>query len=77
MNHAMLLPILLPLFCGGLLVVMPARWRARSRWLGVLATLALLPISAGLVDQAASGNIAVYAVGNWAAPFGIVLQVDR
>lgn len=77
MTHAVLLPIVLPLVTGALLLLMPARWRDYGRVLGALAALALLPVAALLLDAAAGGTIAVYAVGNWPAPFGIVLQLDR
>ncbi|MGN5480710.1 hypothetical protein ACTMU2_40250 [Cupriavidus basilensis] len=29
------------------------------------------------LQRAAGGNIDVYALGNWEAPFGIVVQLDR
>lgn len=72
-----LLPVLLPMFAGGALVAMPARWRRTQRVLNTAAALLLLPVAACLVQAAATGVIAVYRIGNWPAPFGIVLQLDR
>ncbi|MBS7758798.1 hypothetical protein, partial [Klebsiella pneumoniae] len=77
MTHALILPILLPLLGGAVLLLLPARWREHGRVLGVILTLALVPIAALLLRHAADGAIAVYALGNWRAPFGIVLQLDR
>ncbi|CAG9165735.1 monovalent cation/H+ antiporter subunit D [Cupriavidus respiraculi] len=77
MNHGLLLPILLPMFAGGVLAIMPARRPLRRRALSVAAAIALVPLAAWLLGEARSGAIQVYAIGNWAAPFGIVLQLDR
>ncbi|WP_420992028.1 monovalent cation/H+ antiporter subunit D [Cupriavidus sp. 30B13] len=72
-----LLPVLLPMFAGGMLAAAPARRTGARAALNLAATLLLLPLAAGLAGQAASGGIAVYRLGNWPAPFGIVLQLDR
>ncbi|KDP87347.1 MULTISPECIES: monovalent cation/H+ antiporter subunit D [Cupriavidus] len=81
MNHSLpfsiLLPILLPMFAGGLLVAMPLRWLRVQRTLSTAVALLLLPVAACMVLEAATGAIPVYHVGNWPAPFGIVLQLDR
>ncbi|VFS89904.1 monovalent cation/H+ antiporter subunit D [Pseudomonas aeruginosa] len=75
MSHWLILPILLPLFAGSLLLLpLAERWR---RGLSLLAALALIPLSLLLMRTAASGDLSVYALGNWAAPFGIVLMLDR
>ncbi len=77
MNHVLLLPILLPMFAGGLLTAMPMHRLRAQRVVCMAATLLLLPVAALLVVRAAGGNIDVYALGNWEAPFGIVVQLDR
>lgn len=75
MSHWLILPILLPLFAGSLLLLpLAERWQ---RGLSLLAALALIPLSLLLIRTAASGDLSVYALGNWAAPFGIVLMLDR
>ena len=43
----------------------------------MLATLALVGVSVGLLLQAAAGTVLVYRLGDWSAPFGIVLVLDR
>ncbi|MDR3099751.1 MAG: monovalent cation/H+ antiporter subunit D [Paraburkholderia sp.] len=77
MNHALLLPILIPLFSAGAIVALPLRAKRVQRALNAAATLALLPVAGWLVARAAQGGIASYALGAWPAPFGIVLQLDR
>lgn len=77
MNHALLLPILIPLFAAGAIVALPLRAKRVQRALNTLATLALLPVACMLAARAAQGDIASYALGAWPAPFGIVLQLDR
>lgn len=77
MNHSLLLPVLVPLVAAALMVALPVRATRLQHAIHVLATLALLPVAAVLGRRAATGEIPVYALGHWPAPFGIVLQVDR
>ncbi|SOY44646.1 monovalent cation/H+ antiporter subunit D [Cupriavidus taiwanensis] len=77
MNHAVLLPILIPMFAGALLAAMPAQRLHAQRLASAVPTLLLVPVAVLLLRHAAGGEIAVYAMGNWSAPFGIVLQLDR
>lgn len=77
MSHAVLLPVALPL-AAAILVLAGHRLGlrfARTVFLG--AGLLLVAVSAWLVDAAGRGGIAVYALGAWPAPFGIVLVLDR
>ena len=77
MNHAVILPILIPLFAGSLLLLVGRVGLFAQRMLSLLATLALVPVSVWLLQIAAQGDLQQYALGNWAAPFGIVLLLDR
>lgn len=77
MNHALILPILIPLLAAGAIVALPVRAKRLQRAINVIATLALLPLSLALTMSAAHNEIASYALGAWPAPFGIVLQLDR
>ncbi len=77
MNHALLLPILIPLFAAGAIVALPVRAKRLQRAINAVAILALLPVACLLTAHAAQGEIATYALGAWPAPFGIVLQLDR
>jgi multicomponent K+:H+ antiporter subunit D len=76
LTHWLILPVLLPLFCGALLLVLPSRERLK-RALSLLATLALLPLGLYLLQLADDGQLRVYALGDWRPPFGIVLLLDR
>ncbi|WP_271411332.1 monovalent cation/H+ antiporter subunit D [Pseudomonas sp. Q1-7] len=76
MTHLTILPILIPLFTGALLLILPSIERLK-RSLSVLATLALVPLALLLMQQAGDGQLRVYALGSWQPPFGIVLMLDR
>lgn len=77
MNHVLILPILLPLFMGAILMCGFRLSDTLKRTLSVLSTWALLPIAICLVLLAERGEVQLYALGNWQAPFGIVLMLDR
>jgi multicomponent K+:H+ antiporter subunit D len=48
-----------------------------QRVVGLLATALLVLLTAWLTLLADDGQLRVYALGDWPAPFGIVLVVDR
>src|SRR3546814_7559292 len=48
-----------------------------KRTCAAAATLALLAVSIALTVAAAGNPPELYALGNWPAPFGIVLVLDR
>jgi multicomponent K+:H+ antiporter subunit D len=76
-GHGIVVPIVLPLVAGALLILLE---QIRSRWvqpLSMLATLLLVAVCAGLFTQAGSGGVQAYLLGNWQAPFGIALALDR
>ena len=77
MSHAIILPILLPLFLGALLLIGHTWSRQVRRGISLVGCLALLPVCLYLVMLAGAGQLQVYALGNWAAPFGIMLLLDR
>ncbi len=77
MNHVLVLPILLPMFIGSLMLCLPRLSLATPRSLGLVATVLLLAVSMYLVHLADQGVLHSYALGNWQAPFGIVLMLDR
>jgi multicomponent K+:H+ antiporter subunit D len=76
MNHLITLPVVLPALTAALLVLL-MRADIRVQRAVSLASAALLAVAAaGLWVSAADGPQA-YLVGDWAAPFGIVLVLDR
>lgn len=87
MQHLPILPILLPLLTGALLLFSSEARHGRRALFALAATLAQLAVALALLAIAdgrlaapwsgGSGGVGVYALGNWAAPFGIVLVVDR
>ena len=71
-------PIILPLLAGaGMLLLNGERHRTLVAGLNVAGTLALVCIAALLLGLSDSGSRIVYRLGNWPAPFGIVLVLDR
>lgn len=77
MNHLPILPVLLPAIAGSVLVMATLSGLRFKRCLSVLATLLQVLIALLLMQQTATGGVEAYAVGNWPAPFGIVLVLDR
>ena len=77
MNHMLLVPILLPLICGALLMTLSRRSLRLARAMSTGSVLLLLICALYILALANSGEIHVYALGNWSAPFGIVLVLDR
>lgn len=77
MNHWIIAPILLPAIMAPILL-MSARYDiVLARVFSLAATVALLGIALALGSMVGDGQILTYALGNWVAPFGIVLVGDR
>ncbi|MED5432023.1 MAG: monovalent cation/H+ antiporter subunit D [Pseudomonadota bacterium] len=77
MSHWIIAPVLIPCLAG-LLLLLEVRERHRlRRFTGLLSCAALLAVGVVLVNQAWDGAYTVYKLGNWEAPFGIVLVLDR
>jgi len=77
MKHALILPILLPMFTGALLLAAARMPLGLRRGVSLGATWLLLPLSVLLLAQASDGQLRLYALGGWQPPFGIVLLLDR
>ena len=76
-GHGVIAPIVLPLAAGALLLLLE---QARSRWVvpvSLAATALLAALAAALLLQAHGGGVQAYLLGNWQAPFGIALALDR
>ncbi len=77
MSHWIIVPVVLPLMCGALLVLLAGRAPTFMARVSVAATAALLAVTIALLIQADSGSVQAYLLGNWRAPFGISLVLDR
>ncbi|WP_380872151.1 monovalent cation/H+ antiporter subunit D [Sphingomonas sp. DBB INV C78] len=77
-DHLIVLPILLPMAAGAGMLLLDERQYALKRGIGILTTLALLAISAALLQDTVGGTATqIYLLGDWPAPFGITLVADR
>ncbi|MFY0991346.1 monovalent cation/H+ antiporter subunit D [Halomonas sp. C05BenzN] len=76
-QHLLVLPILLPLIGAMGLLLSGRASDDTQRRASVMLTATLVALSAWLLTRAGSGELTFYALGNWQAPFGIVLMLDR
>ena len=82
-EHLIVVPIVLPLVSAALMLLLDERRRSLRAAINVVSTLILLGVAVALLrfaDTATTnggGSVGVYLLGNWSAPFGIVLVVDR
>jgi multicomponent K+:H+ antiporter subunit D len=76
MNLAPILPVLVP-FVAALLMLLVGGRLPVQRGLALLSVVLTLLVAVQIVFAADTGALTVYKLGNWPAPFGIVLVVDR
>ena len=83
-THLPVLPVLLPALTGMLLLLMgdapSGHGSGRLKWGRRISLLSVglgLVLGLALVAEAAGGGLHVYRLGDWPAPFGIVLVIDR
>lgn len=76
-DHLAILPIVLPLATGAITLVVGERRLALKAVISLVAAVLLVSVGIALVGLANDSSVTVYRVGDWAAPFGIVLVVDR
>ncbi|HSI40953.1 MAG TPA: monovalent cation/H+ antiporter subunit D [Xanthobacteraceae bacterium] len=82
-EHLVIVPILLPLVVGAAMLLFDERRRRLKMTLSLitvaslLAVAVLLLIGAATIQSDGDATVMVYPLGNWPAPFGIVLVVDR
>lgn len=77
MSHLPILPFLIPFTAAALLMLLHRAPIAQRRALCMAALLLALAATILLAIQAADGTIGIYALGDWPAPFGIFVVVDR
>jgi len=81
MQHLIILPVLLPLLCGALLILINEKRHQFKFFVNLTSVLLQLGVAVALIYLTDSGHwtegIGVYLAANWSAPFGIVLVADR
>lgn len=77
LNHWIIAPVVLPAMLAPLIVMWMRHDIVLQRVFSLAGTAALALISVALLVMASDGAPQVYRLGNWAAPFGIVLVLDR
>lgn len=77
MNHWIVAPILVPLAFAIVLLLIGLGRRSLQRRLGLTSCVLQLAVAVGLLIHAGSDELSIYYVGQWPAPFGIVLVLDR
>jgi multicomponent K+:H+ antiporter subunit D len=75
--HLPILPVVLPLIAGIVLLALRNAPLRLQRGVSLAAALALIPLAVTLLQSVGDGSHLVYALGNWEAPYGIVLVADR
>jgi multicomponent K+:H+ antiporter subunit D len=83
-DHLVIVPVALPLLAGALMLLFDERRRVLRVIVSLASTFVLAAVAVVLmwmVDAAPAGAdvslVRVYRLGNWPAPFGIVLVLDR
>lgn len=78
-THLIVAPIVLPLVTAAVLLLFDERKRKLKMVINSISTLGLIAIAITLAGMASdkAPDALVYLIGNWPAPFGIVLVLDR
>ena len=77
MNHWIAAPVILPALLAPLIVLTMRHDLSLQRIFSVAGTVALALLSVGLLVHTTRWGPEAYYMGNWPAPFGIVLVLDR
>ena len=77
MNHWIVAPIVLPAILAPFIIMVLRHHLDLQRIFSVAGVVGLIGIALTITAQAIGGDIQVYELGDWPAPFGIVLVLDR
>ena len=77
MMHWIIVPVVLPALLAPVLAAVARHDIVLARSLSLAGTVLLAMVALGLTILAAQGETHIYELGNWSAPFGIVLVLDR
>lgn len=75
--HLAAWPVFLPLIAGFIVLLVKAKGLLWQRVINLLTVSGLVILSVALIKASSSGVHQVYLLGNWVAPFGIVLVLDQ
>ena len=82
-DHLIIGPILLPMAVAAAMLLIDERRRILKASLSLAAMAAILAMALVLLHESATGaagggdTARVYRLGDWAAPYGVVLVADR
>ncbi|WP_199178461.1 monovalent cation/H+ antiporter subunit D [Acidimangrovimonas sediminis] len=76
-SHWIIAPVLLPAVLAPLMVLLMRFDLLLQRVFSLAGAVALAGLAAWLMADASTGHIVDYRLGNWPAPFGIILVLDR
>ncbi|MBN9888548.1 monovalent cation/H+ antiporter subunit D [Salipiger abyssi] len=77
MNHWIIAPVVLPAMLAPLIAYVMRHDITLQRATSILGAVLLVAVATGLFLLSADGSVHVYRLGDWPAPFGIVLVLDR
>ncbi|MDG4647538.1 monovalent cation/H+ antiporter subunit D [Roseibacterium sp. SDUM158017] len=77
MMHWIILPVVLPAMLAPIIGFVMRHDMTLARTASLAGTAVLLAVAIGLTAMAADGDVHIYRLGDWPAPFGIVLVLDR
>ncbi len=77
MNHWIVAPIVLPAILAPFIIMVLRYHLDLQRIFSVAGVVGLLGIALTITAQASGGEVQVYELGNWPAPFGIVMVLDK
>ncbi|SCZ55152.1 multisubunit potassium/proton antiporter, PhaD subunit [Epibacterium ulvae] len=77
MNHLLIAPVVLPALAAPFITMVTRHHMDLTRVFSVAASVLMVIFTLALGWQAADGTVQVYELGDWQAPFGIVLVLDR
>mgnify|MGYP002778222668 CR=1 FL=1 len=76
-DHLPILPVAIPALAAPFALLAMRRRRVLALGIALVSSLAQLACALALMARVADGTILAYALGDWPAPFGIVLVADR
>lgn len=76
-QHLPILPVLVPSLTAVYFLLAARQRLSAQRVVSVLSTLLLVGLAVAAVVRAGTGGHEVYRLGDWPAPYGIVLVLDR